>query len=536
MDGDFPEVRTALKDVRNTTMADTKVALIAFGTEPETVFGLTDHSSNATNGPWTDARINAFAGKLGGTFYSKPLENAKALLDADTDDAVTTKKIIFITDAQEARPVAAVQAIIDAGIVVDTIGFGDHYADNFGVIEKIANDAGGAYRAVQKPSQGTVNSPAVTDQSMSGILTETVADNTATLFLVDQSFSVSWRHKALLGPVLTAAAAKAADSSGVGRQVGLAVFLGETTLDAAYFEGEPAEYRVFLPIGSTSLYLPIIADTGSTNIDNALSEAYTTVSAATATKKRVVLITDGISAVDVSDETLNSYSSDSAVDLRVVAWGEHADRVQLKTWAESAGGTFSVAQAGPPAPKGVIGADGEGTVFLSWDDPEDATITKYQYQAWIWFDREWSEWVDIPGASASTTWHVFSGVAEGFHFIRLRAAREHAPGLPTYPRVLMSASFGIGLTATPGDGQIALSWNDPSDSTITKYQYAQRSGDGAWAAWTDISGSDADTTSHTVTGLTNGTEYTIALRLVKGTGETATYGPVSAVTATPTQP
>ena len=218
----------------------------------------------------------------------------------------------------------------------------------------------------------------------------------------------------------------------------------------------------------------------------------------------------------------------------MVAWGEHADRVQLKTWADSAGGTFSVVKPGPAAPKGITGADGEGTVTLSWNDPSDSAITKYQYREWMWFGGGWSEWVDIPGAGAGTVWHIFTGLPnDGHYYVQLRAVRGDIPGGPSLPVFFRSMPHGIGLTATPGNGQIALSWNNPSDSTITKYQYAQRSGDGAWSAWMDIAGSGASTTSHTVVGLTNGAEYTIAVRAVKGAGDTATYGPVSAVTATP---
>lgn len=46
--------------------------------------------------------------------------------------------------------------------------------------------------------------------------------------------------------------------------------------------------------------------------------------------------------------------------------------------------------------------------------------------------------------------------------------------------------------------------------------------------WTDISGSDADTTSHTVTGLANNTGYTFELRGVNEAGD----GLASSVTAT----
>ena len=555
MDGDFPEVRTALEDVRGATMADTKVALIGFGTDPITVFGLTDHSTSATTGPWTDARINAFGGKLGSTNYKKPLEAAKALLDADT--VATTKKIIFLTDAQLPRPTAVVQAIVDAGIIVDTIGFGDHYSDNFSVLRQIAADTGGAYRAVQKPSQGTTNTPAVTATLLSDILKGTVADDTATLFLVDYSFSVYPGNEGVLHPALTAAATKAGESSGNDRQVGLAVFLGETILSQNPPQNPPIgfqsvlyqKYHVVNTIGSSSLgmddgtsvfYFPYLS--GSTDIEYALQQAYSTITASsvTATNKRVVLITDGISATDVQTPTLNSYKNDTTVNLDVVAWGAHADRVQLKTWAESASGNFSVAKAGPTAPKGFTAAVGyDRTLALSWNDPSDSTITKYQYRYLLGITGRMSEWMDFPGAGADTTLHVFTGVSRYQKSIRpgpvqIRAAYGvYLPGASSYDLILSYsayASYGIHLNATAGDGQIALSWNDPSDSSITKYQYARRKGNGGWTSWTDIPGSSATTTSHTITGLTNRTAYTIAVRAVRSDADDL----LSSVSATPT--
>ena len=545
MDGDFPEVRAALKAVRSTTMASTKVALIKFGTQATTVFGLTDHSTSGTSGPWTDARINAFGGKLGSTNYYAPLEDAKSLLVADT--TADTKKIIFLTDGQRDRPIFTVEAIIKAGIVVDTIGFGDHYSVNFGILRGIATDTGGAYRAVAKPSQGTTNSPAVTSKHMSDILKGTVANNTATLFLVDKSFSVYDlpfslydKNKLVLHPALNDAATKAEDSGGTGRQVGLAMFLGEST---GFVDVEKTpflqKYHVVHAIGSSSLTIDPwrFIPTGSTDLDHALSQAFSTVtdSSVTATSKRVVLITDGISAVDVQTATLNSYKNNSSVTLDVVAWGDHADRVKLKGWADAAGGNFSVAKNPPAWPRGFWVTGGDATYTVSWNDANDSAITKYQYQVWV-PRTGWSEWMDIPGSGASTTWHIVTGVTNGVvHFVKVRAVRGDVPG----PLIQFSdrpMSSGMDLSATAGDAEIALSWNDPGDATITKYQYTQRTADGAWSDWTDIPSSSATTTSHTVAGLTNDTAYTIALRAVKGTGDTATYGPVSAVTATPAAP
>ena len=336
MDGDFPEVRTALEAVRDETMATgTKVALIAFGSNPTTLFALTDHSS----APWGD-HIDSFGGRLGGTDYKKPLRNAKSLLEADTAD---TKKVIFFTDGQRPYPTAEVNALKAASVVVDTIAFGDHYTGRFDAIEQIATTTGGVYCAVAPPSQGTINNPPVASSTMSGILKDTVATSTATLFLVDYSFSVraigqleSDFPSALYEPLETAWT-KAASTTGA--QLGLAALGGHPA-----YELSTPNYRVIHPIGTSSLDTPVRTSGNSTDIDDALSKAYSTASGASATTTRVVMITDGISAVDVQTSTLNKYKNDSNVTLYVVAWGDHADRVQLKTWADAANGRIFVAK------------------------------------------------------------------------------------------------------------------------------------------------------------------------------------------------
>ena len=82
-----------------------------------------------------------------------------------------------------------------------------------------------------------------------------------------------------------------------------------------------------------------------------------------------------------------------------------------------------------------------------------------------------------------------------------------------------------GLAAAVGDAQLTLSWSNPSDSTIDKYQYSTNAG----SSYSDITGSGASTTTHTVTGLTNGTEYTLAVRAVNESGN----GAAATVTETP---
>ena len=88
--------------------------------------------------------------------------------------------------------------------------------------------------------------------------------------------------------------------------------------------------------------------------------------------------------------------------------------------------------------------------------------------------------------------------------------------------------------ADAGNAQVTLRWDNPEESSITRYQYRQRvTSESAWDPdWTDIPGSGASTTSYTVGNLANWTPYTFQIRAVRGNEPTAT----SAATATPEGP
>ncbi len=90
-----------------------------------------------------------------------------------------------------------------------------------------------------------------------------------------------------------------------------------------------------------------------------------------------------------------------------------------------------------------------------------------------------------------------------------------------------------GLTATPGNAEVVLKWNDPSNAAITKYQYRQRPAGGSWGGWTDFAASDATTVTRAIVNLTNGTEYSFEIRAVAGTLNGAASDTVSATPRTP---
>ena len=87
------------------------------------------------------------------------------------------------------------------------------------------------------------------------------------------------------------------------------------------------------------------------------------------------------------------------------------------------------------------------------------------------------------------------------------------------------------LTATPANGQMTLGWDDPGNTNLIAYESRQSSDSGAnWDPdWVEIAGSSATTTTHTVSGLSNGTEYTFEVRAFDATHK----GVAGSVTATP---
>ena len=93
------------------------------------------------------------------------------------------------------------------------------------------------------------------------------------------------------------------------------------------------------------------------------------------------------------------------------------------------------------------------------------------------------------------------------------------------------------LAATPGTvaDTMVLTWDTPwaNGRDITKFQAHHVAGSTAGGTWADILNSDADTTTHTVTGLTAGTQYTFEVRAVNGIGNGAA-ATVTQTTATPT--
>ena len=188
----------------------------------------------------------------------------------------------------------------------------------------------------------------------------------------------------------------------------------------------------------------------------------------------------------------------------------------------------------PFVPAGFAVVGGVNSVIISWDDPDNDAITKYQYST----DNK-ATWTDITDAAAlrDRTYTVTGLTPETNYNVNLRAvnsygrngdASEQLAALtrtaPT-PRAPKSLAAAV-LSCT----SVQLTWTTPSaldNEGLTGYEY---SFDGS--TWTALALADVQdetlTSSHTFVGISHNTAHTIRLRGVNAHGA----GTASSVSAT----
>ena len=192
--------------------------------------------------------------------------------------------------------------------------------------------------------------------------------------------------------------------------------------------------------------------------------------------------------------------------------------------------------AKPAKPDSFSAVAGDGQVWLGWRSPVDFTISGYEYQQGV------EEWTDIPESRAGTTFHVVTGLTNDTAYtLKVRAVNAAGGSDPSdeqsaTPAKASSAPVkpeGFSARQT-GVGHVELTWEASSNPlNVTSYQFTHDNG----SNWTTISGSGYGTASHTVTGLTAGTEYTFAVRAVNGSGVGTSSGTQSlTVVAKPAAP
>ena len=164
----------------------------------------------------------------------------------------------------------------------------------------------------------------------------------------------------------------------------------------------------------------------------------------------------------------------------------------------------------------LISSAGDGSVTLAWRaPPAGELVTGYQYRVNPNPDggTGWSDWSVLSTSDTtpnqSDVAGLTNGVAYSFQVRAVSAVGEAAEVSTTSASPTGPPAAPRDLSAKAGDAQVSLSWIDPNDSSITRYQYRQRvATEDLWPTnWTDIPSGAETTTSYVVTGLNNDTEY-----------------------------
>ena len=162
-----------------------------------------------------------------------------------------------------------------------------------------------------------------------------------------------------------------------------------------------------------------------------------------------------------------------------------------------------------------------GSIVVNWVAPGDDSILKYQYKFRAQSrPSSYSQWVDIPDSGALTTTYTFVFPTPEMYRVRLRAVNSAGAGgvtsfnmRPAWPALAVPS----GLSASLSGSSVSLSWDNPFDGSVYKYQYRIKTASAEWTdkiKWLDIAGSNADTTSATVT-VTGSGHRTVQLRALR---------------------
>ena len=315
------------------------------------------------------------------------------------------------------------------------------------------------------------------------------------------------------------------------------------------------------------------ADETDTPIQNATSSTYTLTDDDAGKQVKVVMsFTDSLSGVE--SLTSDAYPSSSTVQRVLVSnigqtvitdnnnAGELAalDAAQeFTTGSNETGYTLSsidleltvASTSNFPVVK-LFSGSATGTEVATLTAPTNASTGKTTYTftvpTAITLEGGTSYWV-MAEETGGGTWHTVRfaedatpapgwSIADGDEF-RVRTSTgpfttDTLVALMIRVKGTVNKPFLENFRADAGNAQVTLRWDNPEDSSITRYQYRQRvTSESAWDPdWTDIPGSGARTTSYTVGDLANWTPYTFQIRAVRGNEPTAT----SAATATPEGP
>ncbi len=241
-----------------------------------------------------------------------------------------------------------------------------------------------------------------------------------------------------------------------------------------------------------------------------------------------------------TDGTLwNTFTDGTSTSTTVIVTGlTNGVQYQFRVSAVNTAGTGTASSTTdatprtvPAAPTSLSATPGNAQVSLSWFAPTNnggSTITDYKIEYSSNAGTSWNTFTD--GTSTGTTVTV-TGLSNGQAYqFRVSAVNTAGTGaasstVDATPRTVPAAPTG--LSATPGDAQIVLSWTAPNNggSAITEYTIQYKA---STASWPGVTTTVVNVVSHTISSLTNGVQYDFRISAENLAGT----GPVSSIVST----
>ena len=240
------------------------------------------------------------------------------------------------------------------------------------------------------------------------------------------------------------------------------------------------------------------------------------------------------------DETAEVSEAMATATSHIITGLEYGEEYAVRIIAvnEAGEGALSAQQTGrpaepaepPPAPQNLTVTLGPGSVTLTWDPPDDSTVTGYQIlrRRPPLGENQLLAHVENTG-STDASYTDTDDLALGYrHVYRVQAINSAGlGGVSNYVRAVPTTSGEeepppppLGLAAAAaGQEEAALRWDALSGAS--QYLIEYRNGDGG--EWR-VAGSSVGIAKWTVTGLTCGFEYEFRVRSYSGGGTTYTVG------------
>ena len=182
----------------------------------------------------------------------------------------------------------------------------------------------------------------------------------------------------------------------------------------------------------------------------------------------------------------------------------------------------------PGAPTGLTATRGNTQVVLSWTAPASdggSQVTGYELYVGTTADLSGNAPVARVTGTVVTVTNLINGTRYYFRVTAVNRVGEGRPSNEVSAVPLTVPGAPTGLTATPGDSQVTLSWAAPTSggAAINGYLIFEGTSPGGENR-NPVNGSLVNATSYTVTGLTNGTTYYFRVIAVNAAGQ----GPLSA--------